>query len=83
MTIMTSDNAPDKAFNDVFSPVKGEKRLCECLHCGKQFTEDKLIWQAKKPPFIGGLGMPVWWCPTNGCDGAGLGFDIFPVDLEN
>ena len=29
---------------------------------------------------LGNTAAPLWWCPTPSCDGAGVGFDIQPVE---
>ena len=48
----------------------------KCLHCGKVFSSSSMIWGTKEG--VRALG-PIWWCPTPLCDGAGFGYDIFPV----
>ncbi len=62
---------PKEAVEDPFRPPS---KPCDvfCLHCGKEFSSDKIRWERR-----GKEGF--WCCPTPGCDGAGYKFDIFPV----
>lgn len=64
-------------YEDPFAPKPGRKRLVKCLHCGDEYTEDLVIFGTK--PAASDAPEPLWWCPTPGCDGAGVGFDIHSV----
>ena len=54
--------------------------LVECLHCGEEYDSYLIEWRVDRGPDGKGYGM--WCCPTAGCDGAGFGFDIHPVDHD-
>ncbi len=43
--------------------------MVECLHCGERYRSDSIRYILR-------YGDNLWWCPTDGCDGAGFGFDI-------
>ena len=62
---------PKEALDDPFRPPQ---QSCDvfCLHCGKQYSSDKMQWKRR-----GKEGY--WCCPTPGCDGVGFQFDIFPL----
>ena len=62
---------PREALEDTFRPPQ---KPCEvfCLHCGKEFSSDKMRWKRRR-------GEGFWCCPTPGCSGVGYQFDIFPV----
>jgi hypothetical protein len=62
-------------YNDPFAPVKGGQRKMRCLHCGEIFVEEELQYEKR-------FGRTLWWCPTVGCDGAGVGFDIHSIEVE-
>ena len=55
-------------------PFRPPQEPCEvfCLHCGKEYSSDKIRWKHR-----GGEGF--WCCPTPGCGGVGYQFDIFPT----
>jgi hypothetical protein len=69
------DNEPPRPpdMDDQFKPDLTSDREMRCLHCGKIFPEKSVIW-AKR------LDLWLWWCPNPRCDGAGVGFDIYPSD---
>jgi hypothetical protein len=54
---------------DPFGPP-AEPQLVRCLHCENQYLSTAIRWD-------GELGL--WSCPTPGCSGAGVGFDIHPA----
>ena len=62
---------PKEALEDPFRPPT---EPCDvfCLHCGKEFSSDKIRWQRRGEESF-------WCCPTPGCGGMGYKFDIFPV----
>ena len=43
----------------------------ECLHCGARFLRSELR-------IVDGME----WCPTEGCDGGGVGVDLWPVRAD-
>jgi hypothetical protein len=63
---------PKEAMDDPFCPP-AEPVQVECIHCGMRYTSDQIVW-------IKSGDQGFWRCPVEGCDGAGFGFDIFPVD---
>jgi hypothetical protein len=62
--------APD--YTDPFAPYPKSNVLMECLQCGSKFEERLVTWRKLKHDWL-------WCCPTAGCDGTGIGYDIFPV----
>lgn len=46
-----------------------------CLHCGETVNEADIVYERR-------FGNPfaLWYCPTEGCDGAGVGFDLHPAE---
>ena len=63
--------APD--FDDMFAPDPESKVLMECLHCGSRFEERLVTWRKRDDDWF-------WCCPMTGCNGKGVGFDIFSVE---
>ena len=45
--------------------------LVGCLHCGEEYESYQIVWRDG-----------FWRCPIQGCDGAGFGFDILPIDQD-
>lgn len=66
------DLEPD--YRDAFAPERNSQREMLCLHCGETCTEDEIVYERRH-----GNPEPLWWCPTPGCDGAGVGFDLHPA----
>lgn len=70
------DGTSPEAREDSFAPPV-EPVAVVCVHCGKGYMSDRMVWGTKE-------GMratsPLWWCPTDNCDGAGYGFDVVRVD---
>ena len=64
---------PPEAMDDPFKPPAEPVTVC-CLHCGQEYSSDLIVWR------IGPTGQGFWCCGTEGCDGAGFSFDIFPLD---
>ena len=62
--------APD--YTDPFAPYPKSNVLMECLLCGSKFEERLITWRKLKHDWL-------WCCPQAGCDGTGIGYDIFPV----
>ncbi len=54
--------------------------MVHCLHCGEEYDSYRIEWRVKT--CRDGKRHGFWCCPIPGCDGAGFGFDIFPVDPE-
>ena len=54
--------------------------LVWCLHCHQQYDSWKMEWRVVD--CHDGQQRGFWYCGTEGCDGAGFGFDIFPVDED-
>lgn len=73
---MDRDLDPDA---DCFKPPPGSI-LVHCLHCGEEYESYRIEWRIFDGP-DGKHGM--WCCPIEGCDGAGFGFDIFPIDADD
>jgi hypothetical protein len=61
---------------DCFKPPPGSI-LVECIHCGEEYESYLIEWRVLDTD-NGRMGF--WCCPIKDCDGAGFGFDIFPVD---
>ena len=67
---------PDR---DVFKPP-AISTLVSCLHCGEVYESFLIEWRID----TNAKGRPhgFFCCPTEGCDGRGFGFDIFPIDPD-
>jgi hypothetical protein len=52
--------------------------LVFCLHCQREYESYLIQWVNDEHDGTDGS----WKCPTPGCQGAGFGMDIFPVDPE-
>lgn len=64
--------APD--YRDPFSPDRDGDREMRCLHCGATFNEAEIVYEKRvHSPHA------LWYCPMEGCDGSGVGFDLFPA----
>lgn len=76
---VTWDPTSDEAKMDPYCPPK-KPVLARCDHCRMTYKTDRMIWGTK-------AGMrsiaPLWWCPTDGCDGAGYGFDVHKVEMHS
>lgn len=75
---------PNPDVETMFSPPATPVRV-KCLHCGQTYQSRALrlqyrprMQEASIEVFDDDL-MPLWWCPTPECDGAGFGHDIHPV----
>jgi hypothetical protein len=66
---------PPDARDDPFRPPC-EACQVECIHCGQRYSSDEIVWHSGKD------GKGFWCCPIEGCDGAGFGFDIWPLKAE-
>jgi hypothetical protein len=73
--LVDADLDPDA---DPFKPPPGSI-LVHCIHCGEEYESYRIEWRVFDRP-DGRHGLCC--CPIEGCDGAGFGFDIFPVDEE-
>jgi len=78
--------APRAEDNSLMSPPD-EPIKVSCSHCGRRYmsNELRLEYRPRLQPIMvemmeseGSLGA-LWWCKTDGCDGAGFGHDIHPV----
>ncbi|WP_428939843.1 hypothetical protein [Fontivita pretiosa] len=49
-----------------------------CLHCRRSYDSSLMHWVADRDYPSGGY----WACPTEGCDGKGFTFDIWPADSQ-
>jgi len=67
------DPEPRPDYKDPFSPSKDGEKEMGCLHCGKTFNEQEIVYEER-------FGRTLWWCPTEGCDGAGVGIDLRSAD---
>ena len=52
--------------------------LVHCIHCNEEYDSYLIEW--RESTGADGRTHGFWCCPIPGCDGAGFGFDIFPVD---
>lgn len=66
-----------QARRDQFKPPETPV-FVRCLHCGEQYMSDKMFF-GTKAEIMTWKGAPLWFCPTEYCDGAGYGFDIKDV----
>lgn len=51
-------------------PVPGV--VVRCLHCGREFSSDLMQWVVMEE-----TGEGYWCCATPGCEGVGVGFDLW------
>jgi len=49
-----------------------------CLHCRRNYDSSLIRWVVDRDCPSGGY----WACPTEGCDGKGFTFDIWPADPQ-
>ncbi len=73
------NDAPLNPEGDPFHPPS-IPTLVGCLHCGQEYDSYRIEWRIRTQ--AGGKPFGMWCCPIDGCDGAGFGFDIFPVDPD-
>lgn len=82
---VTEPDLPPEALQDHMKPPD-VSTLVHCLHCGEEFESLEIIWvpftdeEMKRDGKSSMLGM--WRCPIEGCDGAGVAFDMWPVDPD-
>jgi len=74
---MQREDLPPGAENDPFHPPS-ISTLVHCIHCGEEYDSWRIEWRESTRE--DGTKHGFWCCPIEGCDGAGFGFDIFPVD---
>ena len=67
-----------KAKRDQFAPPADSIEI-GCSHCGGVFQSRDMKYN-KGNRYRTTHGGPIWWCPNPKCDGAGIGFDLFPTD---
>ena len=72
----SDESRNEESKNDPFSPPAVPCEV-QCIHCGETYDSWQIVW--RETPDEGAL-RGTWCCPTNGCDGVGFGFDIFPTD---
>jgi len=74
---------PSEAWDDPFHPPS-VPTLVQCLHCGEEYDSFLIEYRPLKPTDGAMSTDPagMWHCPTEGCDGVGFGFDIWPVDED-
>lgn len=72
LKLMTDTSDPEPDYDGPFAPEAGSDQEMECLHCQEVFPESAITYEQR-------FGEYLWWCPTEGCDGAGVGFDIHPA----
>ncbi|MEM6334562.1 MAG: hypothetical protein AAF823_14615 [Planctomycetota bacterium] len=70
---------PDHPVADGFHPPS-VPTLVGCLHCRQIYESFLIEWRVK--PNRDGVPRGFWCCPIPGCDGAGFGMDIWPIDPE-
>jgi hypothetical protein len=73
LSLLSDPDDPTEDYTDTFAPDPNSTQEMECLHCGATFEESEVTYEQR-------FGDYYWWCPTEGCDGAGVGFDIYPVN---
>lgn len=66
---------PDRPVEDGMHPPT-IPQLVQCIHCGEEYDSWRIEWRVDDD------GNGVWHCPMPGCDGAGFGIDIWPVDYD-
>jgi hypothetical protein len=71
-TTKTREEIPPD-FDDPFRPGLSSTRKVKCIHCDRTYEEKEIRWGYR-------YGSWLWWCKHAGCDGAGFGFDIHPVE---
>jgi len=69
-----------RAKKDSLGPPE-QSVLCKCWHCGEQYQSSKMFY-GHKEGIVTLNNTPLWWCPTEDCDGAGFRFDIHPVEND-
>jgi hypothetical protein len=65
--------------SDPFRPPS-VSTLVACLHCGQEYDSFRIEWRIER--CSDGKEHGFWYCPIEGCDGRGFGFDILPVDPD-
>lgn len=68
----TDKRLPAEAVEDPLGPLDPENagKLLRCHHCELTVSADAMEYDPVDE---------LWCCPTPGCDGAGIGFDLFPA----
>lgn len=74
-----NERDPRRPDGDPFHPPS-IATLVHCIHCGEEYDSYRIEWRVE--PDASGKPHGRWCCPVPGCDGAGFGFDIFPVDPD-
>ncbi len=75
-------------YKDPFAPDRNRNAMIRCLHCGQQYREGEAKFEYR-PKFstmideLCGDSYGLWWCRNSNCDGAGVGFDLIPLDKIN
>jgi hypothetical protein len=76
--------------DDGFGPPPSDIEV-ECRHCRQKYLSSEMVRQYRpgvQANIVGMLGKdadqldPMWWCKNFKCDGAGFGYDIFPVEQK-
>lgn len=72
-------DTPMDPLSDCFKPP-AIPTLVHCLHCGEEYESYLMYWETG----VDARGKPdgFWCCGTDGCDGRGFGFDVFPIDPD-
>lgn len=73
-------DAPPPDHADEFAPRLGGTRTLACHHCGETCSEAEVVWEQRGDTALADLIGPLWYCPTRGCCGAGVGFDLHPIE---
>ena len=75
-------DVPPEAWEDHFHPPS-ISTIVSCLHCQEVYDSYKMVWETRPVDDETPGDLPGFWrCPVEGCDGAGFGFDIFPIDPD-
>ena len=70
------EDDPDRPVLDGMHPPT-QPQLVVCIHCGEEYDSWRIEWR------VDDAGHGLWCCPEPGCDGAGFGVDIYPVDYDS
>jgi len=76
---MASEAEQLDPYDDFFHPP-AIPTLVHCIHCHEEYESYLIEWRECLDEK--GVRRGFWCCPIPECDGAGFGFDIFPLDPD-